>query len=110
MEIDNIITDEADKCEEGCVYSSSLGMFGDENNKDITEIKSIDFNDLNKECSKESKEIDKKDIRYVFIRNVRGVYKNPLSPVATLDKGIRIADGVSKKITNFIIIVQCLVC
>lgn len=101
MKIDNIITDEADKCEEGCVYSSSLGMFGDESNKDVTEIKSIDFNDLNKECSKESKEIAKKDVRYVFIRNIHGVYKNPLAPAATLDKGIRIADGLSKKDHKF---------
>lgn len=98
--IDGIITDEDDKCEEGTIYASSLGMFGDES--DVSHIKSMSFNDLLHETSTEAKKFDKKDVEYVFIRNIKGVYKNPLSPTAFLDKGIKLVDSkVSKKDRSF---------
>lgn len=100
MKNDNIFEDEADKCEESCVYSSSLGIFGDEENRDTTEIKSMSFNDFIKECSIESAQ-NKEKPYCIFIRNVHGVYKNLLSPTNLLDKGIKIADGPSKKDHKF---------
>lgn len=100
METDNIFMDKADKCEEGCVYSSSVGMFGDEENNDVTEIKSMTFDDLKKECSTEENK-NKEKPYYVFIRNIHGVYKNPLTLTNILDKGIKIADGNSEKDHKF---------
>lgn len=82
---------------EGAVYASSIGMFGDseENNEEPYTISTISFNYLMKEVSTESIKYNE-DIEYIFIRNVKGVYKNKLSPTNILDKGIRLVDKRSK--------------
>lgn len=99
--IDDIFVDEAKKCGEGSVYSSSLGMFGDESNKEITNIKSVNFNDYLHETSTEAKKFDTQK-EYVFIRNISGVYKNIFQPANFLNKGIKLVDGkVSKKDKHF---------
>lgn len=81
---------------EGAVYASSLGMFGDsEENEEPYEISSMNFSDLKKEISMEGVKLDNEH-EYIFIRNVRSVYKNKLEPSAILDKGIKLVDKEAK--------------
>lgn len=102
MEQDEINVDTADKCEEGAVYASSIGMFGDdsfENENNITEIHGMSFKDLEHEISTENaKDNDK---AYVFIRNCHNIYKNPLKPAGLLNKGIQKVDPKSHKVDRF---------
>jgi len=76
---------------EGAVYSSSIGMF-DEN--EGVEVKSMDFDDLINEVSIESQKDEER--YYVFIRNVSAKYKNPLALTNLLDKGIKLVDEKTK--------------
>lgn len=101
MKQDEINVDTANKCEEGAVYASSIGMFGDDDSSenDITEIKSMNFKDLEHEISTENKKDDEK--AYVFIRNVHSVYINPLKPASILNKGIQAVDPKSNKVNKF---------
>lgn len=102
MESDGIVLDVADKCEEGCVYASSIGIFDDssEENNDVTEIQSVSFNDLMHETSTEVKRIEVSS-DYVYIRNIKSVYMNPIRPVAILDKGIKIVDPKTESDGDF---------
>lgn len=81
---------------EGSVYSSSTGVFN-ENDESSTTIESVDFNDLLNETSMESKnKNDGDNVEYIFIRNIQGIYKNILNPTNLLDKGIKLIDQNAK--------------
>ena len=82
---------------EGTVYASSIGMFGDseENSEEPYEITSMNLLDLKNEVSMESIKLEpNQDL--IFIRNVGAVYKSKLSISNVLDKGIKMVDNRAK--------------